>query len=108
MRQQWPEGPEADPVAARERYDRDMRASRGALREVFRADTRDAHFGLGLVLVAGVVAAFVGGLVVGALVVAAFATLFVLTLTAVLVRGIRGSEAGRRAYRFTFGWSQWF
>lgn len=58
--------------------------------------------------VAGVVAGFVGGPVVGGLVVGSFAALFVVALTIMLVRGIRGVEAGRRAYLATFGWSQWF
>jgi hypothetical protein len=34
--QPWPEGPVADPEAARERYTSDQRASRKALREAIR------------------------------------------------------------------------
>ncbi|MFD6997609.1 hypothetical protein ACFWA5_15290 [Streptomyces mirabilis] len=33
MVDRWPEGPAADPEAARERYDSDMRTSRKALRD---------------------------------------------------------------------------
>ncbi|GAA3477143.1 hypothetical protein GCM10018966_016720 [Streptomyces yanii] len=57
---QWPEGPSADPEAARERYDSGMRA----LREVIRADVRAAHVGLGIVIIASViVGAFAGSVV---------------------------------------------
>ncbi|MGC0417751.1 hypothetical protein [Embleya sp. AB8] len=107
MLQQWPEGPAADPKAARERYDADMQMSREAVREVFRADLPDAHLGLGIVIVTSVIVGFVAQPVIGALVGGAFAALFLVTLGVMFLRGIRGVDALRRTYLFTFGWSQW-
>lgn len=103
----WPEGPAADPEAARERYDSDMRASRKALRETVRADLPAAHFGLGLVIVASVIVGMLAGPVAGVLVAGAFAALFLVALGVLLLRGPRGLDAGRRAYLFTFGWANW-
>ncbi|MGY6021629.1 hypothetical protein [Streptomyces spinosirectus] len=105
--QQWPEGPVADPEAARERYNSDMRATRKALREVVRADLPAAHFGLGIVVVASVVVGCFAAPVVGALVVGAFAALFLVALAVMFLRGSRGLDARRRAYLFTFGWANW-
>ncbi|MEU8882793.1 hypothetical protein [Streptomyces hydrogenans] len=104
---QWPEGPAADPEAARERYATDIRAERKALREVFRADLPAAHFGLGIVVVASVVVGLFAGPIVGALVAGSFAALFLVVLVVMLLRGIRRLDAGRRAYLFTFGWANW-
>ncbi|MFD5329466.1 hypothetical protein [Streptomyces sp. NPDC127092] len=105
---QWPEGPAADPGAARERYSSDMRAERKALREVFGADLPSAHLGLGIVIAASVVVGLLAGPIVGALVAGSFAALFLLALVVTLLRGIGGLDAARRAYLFTFGWGQWF
>ncbi|MFF6888075.1 hypothetical protein ACFY9F_33360 [Streptomyces sp. NPDC012421] len=105
--EQWPEGPAADPVAARGRYVSDMRASRRALREVVRADLPAAHFGLGIVLVASAVAGLFASPIAGALVAGSFAALFLVALVVMLLRGIRGLDAGRRAYLFSFGWANW-
>ncbi|MDX3249015.1 hypothetical protein, partial [Streptomyces sp. ME18-1-4] len=107
MAEQWPEGPAADQELARERYDSDMRAVRGALREVLRADPSDAHLGLGIVLFASVLVGLLARPVAGALVSGSFAALFLATLLIMRLRGIRGREAGRRAYLFTFGWGRW-
>ncbi|MFF0040058.1 hypothetical protein ACFYRG_28110 [Streptomyces mirabilis] len=107
MVDRWPEGPAADPEAARERYDSDMRASRKALRETVRADQPAAHFGLGLVVVASVIVELLVGPVAGVLVAGAFAALFLVVLVVLLLRGLRGLDAGRRAYLFTFGWANW-
>ncbi|MFJ8134332.1 hypothetical protein [Streptomyces hydrogenans] len=107
MMKQWPEGPAADQEAARERYASDMRAERKALREVFRADLPAAHFGLGIAVVASVVVGLFAGPIVGALVAGSFAALFLVALVVMLLRGIRGLDAGRRAYLFTFGWANW-
>ncbi|MFI9600013.1 hypothetical protein ACIHCX_09045 [Streptomyces sp. NPDC052043] len=107
MMEQWPEGPAAEPKAARERYASDMRASRKALREVIRADLPAAHFGLGIVVVASVVVGLFAGAITGALVAGFFAALFLVALAVMLRRGIRGMDAGRRAYLFTFGWANW-
>ncbi|MER5663758.1 hypothetical protein [Streptomyces mirabilis] len=107
MVDRWPEGPAADPEAARERYDSDMRTSRKALRETVRADLPAAHFGLGLVIVASVIVGLLAGPVAGVLVAGAFAALFLVVLGVLLLRGLRGLDAGRRAYLFTFGWANW-
>ncbi|MFI8421133.1 hypothetical protein [Streptomyces sp. NPDC085479] len=104
---QWPEGPAADPEAARERYVSDMRASRRALREMVRADLPTAHFGLGIVIVASVVVGLFAGPIVGALMAGSFAALFLVALVVMFLRGMRGLDAGRRAYLFTFGWANW-
>ena len=76
--ERWPEGSAADPVAARERYDSDMRAVRKALREVVRADLPAAHFGLGVVVIASVIVGLFAGPAAGALVAGAFVLLFLL------------------------------
>ncbi|MEU3402120.1 hypothetical protein [Streptomyces filamentosus] len=105
--EQWPEGLTADPGTARERYVSGMRASRKALLEVIRADLQAAHFGLGIVVVTSVVVGLFAGPVVGALVAGSFAVLFLVALVVMSLRGIRGLDAGRRAYLFTFGWANW-
>lgn len=103
---QWPEGPAADPAAARERYNSDLRMARKQVRDALRADLPAAHFGLGIVIVASVISLDAGP--VGALVGGAFATLFLVTLGVMFLRGIRGADALRRSYLFTFGWANWF
>lgn len=103
----WPEGPAADPKAARERYDSDVRESRKALREAIRADLTAAHFGLGIVIVASVTLGLFAGPIAGALVAGAFAALFLVALVVMRLRGIRGLDALGRAYLFTFGWANW-
>lgn len=105
--QQWPEGPVADPEAARERYNSDMRATRKALGEVVRTDLSAAHFGLGIEVVASVVVGCFAAPVVGALVVGAFAALFLVALAVMFLRGIRGPDARHRAYLVTVGWANW-
>ncbi|MFJ9725999.1 hypothetical protein ACIRP3_24895 [Streptomyces sp. NPDC101209] len=107
MTQQWPEGRAADPEAARERYDSDLRAARRRLREFLRADLPSAHLGLGGVVVTGVLVGLFAGPAAGALVAGAFALLFLAALAVMFLRGLRGAEAGRRAYLFTFGWANW-
>ncbi|MFE0654484.1 hypothetical protein ACFVZH_38745 [Streptomyces sp. NPDC059534] len=107
MMEQWPEGPAADPEEARERYASDMRAERKALREVIRADLPAAHFGLGIVIVASAVVGLFAGPIAGAVVAGSFAALFLVALVFMLLRGIRGLEAARRTYLFTFGWANW-
>lgn len=107
MMERWPEGAAADPEAARERYDSGMRLVRKALREVIRADLPAAHFGLGIVIVASLIVGLLVGPVAGALVAGAFAALFLAALVVMFVRGIRGLDAGRRAYLFIFGWANW-
>ncbi|MFD9487601.1 hypothetical protein ACFWBX_27265 [Streptomyces sp. NPDC059991] len=105
--QQWPEGPAVDQDAARERYTSDMRAARAALREVFRADMPAAHGGAAVVVVASVLVGCFAGPVAGGLVAAGFAVLFLLALAVMFLRGIRGADAWRRSYLFTFGWANW-
>ncbi|NED10836.1 hypothetical protein [Streptomyces sp. SID9124] len=98
----------ADTEAARARYRSDMRASRKALRDAVRADLPAAHFGLGIVVVASVVTGLFEGAVVGSLVAGFFGAAFLAFLAVMLLRGIRGVDAGRRAYLSTFGWANWF
>ncbi|WP_373298694.1 hypothetical protein [Streptomyces melanogenes] len=105
--QQWPEGPAADQEAARERYTSGMRATRMAVREVFRADMPAAHGGVTVVMVAGVVVGCFAHPVAGCLVAAGFAVLFLVALAVMFLRGIRGADAWRRSYLFTFGWANW-
>lgn len=105
--EKWPEGPAADPESARERYASGMQGSRKTLREVIRADLPAAHFGLGIVVVTSVAVGLLVGATAGALVAGFFATVFLVALAIMLLRGIRGVDAGRRAYLFTFGWANW-
>ncbi|MFE2531528.1 hypothetical protein [Streptomyces sp. NPDC059371] len=103
----WPEGSAADPEAARERYESDMRTTRAALREAARADMPAAHFGVAVVIAASVVLGLFAGPVAGSLVVGVFGALFLMTLAVMFVRGIRGVDACWRSYLFTFGWANW-
>ncbi|MFF9457322.1 hypothetical protein [Streptomyces flaveolus] len=105
--QPWPEGPAADPEAARERYTSDLRASRKALREAIRADLPVAHVGLAIVVVASALLGLFTQPAAGAFVAGAFAALFLAALAVLLLRGVRGLDAARRAYLFSFGWANW-
>lgn len=107
MEQRWPEGPKADPDAARDRYNADMRASRAAIREVFRVELPIAHVGLMLVVVASVFVSVVWSPGTGVIIAGAFAALFVVALVVALLAGKRGWGAARAAYKFTFGWANW-
>jgi cobalamin biosynthesis protein CobD/CbiB len=106
--EQWPEGAAADPEAARQRYDSDMKASREALREVVRADLPTAHLGPGIVAVVAVAVGCFATPLAGALVAGAFAALFLGALAVMFPRGVQGVDALRRSYLFTFGWASWF
>ncbi|MBM9510406.1 hypothetical protein [Actinacidiphila acididurans] len=108
MQQKWPEGPAADPEAARERYESDLRASRANARDAMRAEVLDAHFGLGIVVVASVIVGWLQGPVTGALVAGTFAALFTGVLAVIRLRRVRGRDAMRRAYLLVFGWGRWF
>lgn len=105
--QQWPEGPVADPAAARERYDRDLRTARARAREAVRADLPAAHLGAGIVVVASVVAGWFAGLATGGLVAGGFALLLLVARAGMSLRGIRGADAWWRSYLLTFGWANW-
>ncbi|MFE2297006.1 hypothetical protein ACFXAW_02275 [Streptomyces sp. NPDC059445] len=105
--QQWPEGRAAESEAAREGYESDMRAVRAEMREATRADMPAAHFGVGVVLATGVVLGLSTHPVFGGLLVGGFCALFLTTLAVMFVRGVRGVDACRRSYRFTFGWANW-
>jgi hypothetical protein len=107
LNQQWPEGPNADPDAARDRYHADLRASRAAVREVFRVELPIAHMGLALVALASVLAGVVWSAKAGLIIAGVFAALFVVALAGALLAGRRGRDAARAAYRFTFGWADW-
>ncbi|MFF3205120.1 hypothetical protein [Streptomyces sp. NPDC002962] len=107
MEQQWPEGPNADPDAARERYNADMQASREAVRNLFRVEMPVAHMGLVIVIVASVLAGAAWSPRTGVIIAGAFAALFVVAPAVTLPAGGRGRNAVGAAYRFTFGWADW-
>ncbi|MDQ0684875.1 hypothetical protein QF032_003897 [Streptomyces achromogenes] len=107
MNQQWPEGPNADPDAARERYNADMRASRRAVRNLFRVEVPVAHMGLAITIIASVFVGVVWSPRTGGIIAGAFAALFVVALAVTLLVGRRGQYAVRTAYKFTFGWADW-
>ncbi|WP_405713620.1 MULTISPECIES: hypothetical protein [unclassified Streptomyces] len=107
MEQQWPEGPNADPDAARERYKADMQASRGAVRELFRVEMPVAHMGLAIAITASIFVGMVWSPRTGAIIAGAFAALFVVSLAVAFLAGSRGWDAARAAYKFTFGWADW-
>ncbi|WP_406408232.1 hypothetical protein [Streptomyces sp. NBC_01643] len=107
MDQQWPEGSNADPDAARERYNADMQASRGAMRNLFRVELPVAHMGLAITIIASVFVGVVWSPSTGVIIGGAFAALFVVALVVALLAGSRGRDAVRAAYKFTFGWADW-
>ncbi|MCX5008835.1 hypothetical protein OHB05_40640 [Streptomyces sp. NBC_00638] len=107
MEQQWPEGPNADPDAARARYTADMRTSHDSVRELFRVEMPVAHLGLVIVIIASVFVGVVWSPRTGALIAGALAALFLLALTVAFLAGSRGQNAVRAAYKFTFGWADW-
>ncbi|MGI5250811.1 hypothetical protein [Actinacidiphila glaucinigra] len=107
MGQHWPEGPNADPDAAGERYRADMQASQEAMRNLFRVEMPVAHVGLAIAAIASVVVGAAWSPRTGAIVAGAFAALFVVALAVALLAGSRGWNAARAAYKFTFGWADW-
>ncbi|MGW6292133.1 hypothetical protein [Streptomyces sp. NPDC055058] len=107
MQQQWPEGSHADPDAARDRYNADMRASNSGMRNLFRVELPIAHWGLVIVILASVFVGVVWSPRTGAIIGGAFAALFVAALCVALLAGSRGRDAVRAAYKFTFGWADW-
>lgn len=107
MDQQWPEGSNADADAARERYNADMQASRGALRDLFRVELAIAHMGLAITIIASVLVGAAWSPRTGVIFAGAFAALFIVALAVALLAGSRGRDAVRAAYKFTFGWANW-
>lgn len=107
MEQQWPEGPNADPDAAGDRYNADLQASRARTRKLCRAELPVAHSGLAITIVASVVVGVACSPGAGMIIAGSFAALFVVALVVVLVAGGGGWGAVRAAYRFTFGWAEW-
>ncbi|MEV0090219.1 hypothetical protein [Streptomyces sp. NPDC050738] len=107
MEQHWPEGPNADPDAARERYKADMQASHGAMRNLFRVELPIAHLGLAIAIIVSIFVGVVRSPTTGAIVAGAFAGLFIVALAVALLAGSRGWDAVRAAYKFTFGWADW-
>lgn len=107
MDQLWPEGSNADPDAARERYTSDMQASRGAVRDLFRVELSVAHMGLAITIIASVLVGAAWSARTGVIFAGAFAALFVVALAAALLAGSRGRDAVRAAYKFAFGWAEW-
>ncbi|MET7276497.1 hypothetical protein ABZS59_35875 [Streptomyces flaveolus] len=74
---------------------------------MIRADLPVAHVGLGIVVVASVLLGLFAQPAAGVLVAGAFAALFLAALAVMLLRGIRGLDAARRAYLVSFGWANW-
>ncbi|MFG3245273.1 hypothetical protein [Streptomyces sp. NPDC048187] len=107
VEQHWPEGPHADPDAARDRYNADMRASKDATRNLFRVDLPVAHMGLAIVVIATVFVGVVWSPTTGAIIGGAFAALFIVALSVAVLAGSRGRNAVRAAYKFAFGWADW-
>ena len=107
MDQQWPEGPNADPHAARERYHADLRTSRAAVRQLFRVQLPLAHLGLMLAAVATAFVSVLWSTKTGMIIAGAFAALFAVATAVALLSGRRGWGAARAAYTFTFGWVGW-
>ncbi|MGW1953610.1 hypothetical protein ACWCPI_12785 [Streptomyces sp. NPDC001920] len=107
MDQQWPEGPMADPDAARDRYNADLRASRSAIRELFRVELPIAHVGAALAALVSVVVGVLWSPAAGALIAGGFSALFIVAMAVALLSGRRGWGAVRAAYKFTFGWANW-
>ncbi|MFD4690155.1 hypothetical protein [Streptomyces sp. NPDC058463] len=107
MEQYWPEGPKADPDAARNRYNADMQASRAATRNLFRVELRVANTGLAITIIASVFAGVVWSPRASVIIAGSFAALFVVALVVALLAGSRGRGAVRAAYKFTFGWAEW-
>ncbi|MEU9780775.1 hypothetical protein AB0H92_07325 [Streptomyces phaeochromogenes] len=107
VEQEWPEGSNADPDAARDRYNTDMQASRRSMRNLFRVELPIAHMGLAITIIASVFAGVVWSPRTGVIISGAFAALFVAALAVALLAGSRGRNAVRAAYRFTFGWADW-
>jgi hypothetical protein len=102
-----PQGPHADPEAARDRYNADMRESRSAMRNLFRVELSTAHMGLAIVIIASVLVGVAWSPRTGAIIGGAFAALFVVALCVAVLAGSRGRDAVRAAYKFTFGWAEW-
>ncbi|MFF5004442.1 hypothetical protein ACFY3G_16555 [Streptomyces phaeochromogenes] len=107
MEQEWPEGSNADPDAARDRYNTDMQASRRSMRNLLRVDLPIAHMGLAITIIASVFVGVVWSPRTGVIISGAFAALFVAALAVALLAGSRGRNAVRAAYKFTFGWADW-
>jgi hypothetical protein len=107
VKQQWPEGPNADPDAARERYRADMQTSQGSMQNLFRVERGIAHMGLVIAIIASVFVGVVWSPRTGAIIAGAFAALFIVALAAAILAGSRGWGAARAAYKFTFGWADW-
>ncbi|MEU8628001.1 hypothetical protein [Streptomyces sp. NPDC048669] len=96
-----------DAGASADRYTRDIRADRQAVRKALRADVGGAHIGLFVTVIALVVIASSAGprwtLIVSGCVIAGFA----LAWAVIRLRGGRGGDALRRAYVATFGWGDY-
>ncbi|GLW73955.1 hypothetical protein Kpho02_62530 [Kitasatospora phosalacinea] len=104
--QHWPEGREADPEAARERYRNDLREAlaEGGNGEAEPLRVADGHLGLTLTVALAGLSGRLAGPACGAVVAAAGALLFVAALAVQYARGHRGRAALRRAYARGFGW----
>lgn len=107
MHQRWPEGPHADPDAARARYNAGVRESRRSVRDFFRTDMPAAHLGAAVTVFACVLAGVAWSPAAAMIVAGVFAALFTVALTVGRLTGRRGRNAVRTAYKVTFGWTSW-
>jgi hypothetical protein len=106
VQKQWPEGPYADPEAARHRRRTGLRASRRAVREWFHVDFGTAHLGFAIVVIASVVVGVIWSPALSLIIGGAFAGLFVIALCGALLAGRRGRYALWGAYKATFGFAE--
>ncbi|MER5951727.1 hypothetical protein ABT127_37385 [Streptomyces sp. NPDC001904] len=65
------------------------------------------HIGLAVTIIALIVVACFSGTRWTVIVAGGFTTWFILALTVIRMRGVRGGEAVRRAYVATFGWGDY-
>ncbi|MET8938885.1 hypothetical protein ABZX28_18020 [Streptomyces rubiginosohelvolus] len=99
---------ENEPQAVREERFAAERAARRASRKAARLDSRDAHLGAAIVVVALVLLGWFGQWVALAIVSGVFLLWFAAALSWTYADGDQGRHALQRAYNLTFGWGGGF
>ncbi|MEU5032826.1 hypothetical protein AB0G48_01505 [Streptomyces rubiginosohelvolus] len=99
---------ENEPQAMREERFAAERAARRASRKAARLDSRDAHLGAAIVVVALVLLGWFGQWVTLAIVSGVFLLWFAAALSWTYADGDQGRHALQRAYNLTFGWGGGF
>ncbi|MER7176692.1 hypothetical protein [Streptomyces mesophilus] len=84
-----------------------MRASRGAVLNVFRVEMSIAHMGFGIVIIACALVGVVWSPRAAVIIAGAFFACFLVALVVLLCTGRRGWAAVRAAYKSAFGWANW-